>query len=204
MIRKTLASAAVLVAAGAFLTAGYAAAAPAANASAILDFGKNFSDANGSQGISLAPGGCQHVPTTANGSLQFVTGTLTLFTGKDCHSGQTWVVNGDVTDFAAIGLNGKVASIGFGDLDTTKPSTGAILDNAPNFSDANGSEGIGNRAGVCQAVQPGLVSSVDFNSGRMHLFSGANCSGRSIVIDGDVTDLGALGFDKLTASVRLG
>ena len=203
MIRKTVASAAALFAAGAFLSAGYASAATAPNASAILDFDKNFSDANGSQGISVAKGGCENVTTTANGSLQFVTGTITLFTGKNC-TGGTWVVNTDVTDLAAIGFNGKLASVGFGDLDTTKPSTGAILDNAPNFSDDNGSEGIGNKPGACQAVQPGLVSSVEFNDGRMHLFTGANCTGRSIVIDGDVSNLGALGFDKLTASVRLG
>jgi uncharacterized protein YaiE (UPF0345 family) len=203
MIRKTVASAAALVAAGAFLTAGYAQAAPSANASAILDFNKNFSDANGSQGVSVAPGGCQNVTTTANGSLQFVTGTFTLFTGANC-TGGTWVVSTDVKDLAAIGFNGKLASIGFGDVDTTKPATGAVLDNAPNFSDANGSEGIGGKPGSCTNVQPGLVSSVDFNDGRMHLYTGAGCTGRSIVIDGDVTDLGALGFDKLTASVKLG
>jgi hypothetical protein len=43
MIRKTVASAAVLVVAGAFLTSGFAEAAPARNASAVLDFGKNAS-----------------------------------------------------------------------------------------------------------------------------------------------------------------
>ena len=203
MIRKTVASAAALFAAGAFLTAGYAEAATAPNASAVLDFGKNFSDANGSQGISVAKGGCENVTTTPNGSLQFVTGTLTLFTGANC-TGSTWVVNTDVTDLAAIGFNGRLASVGFGDLDTTKPSTSAILDNAPNFSDANGSEGVGGKPGVCQHVQPGLVSSVDLNDGRLHLFAGANCTGRSIVVDGNVSDLGALGFDKLTASVKLG
>ena len=202
MIRKTVASAAALFAAGAFLSAGYAQAATP-NASAILDFDKNFSDANGSQGVSVAKGGCENVTTTANGSLQFVTGTITLFTGQNC-TGGTWVVNTDVTDLAAIGFNGKLASVGFGDLDTTKPSTGAVLDNAPNFSDANGSEGVGGKPGDCQNVVPGLVSSVDLNDGRLHLFTGGACTGRSIVVDGNVTDLGALGFDKLTASVRLG
>jgi outer membrane lipoprotein-sorting protein len=107
-----------------------------------------------------------------------------------------------VASAAALVAAGAFLSAGYAQAAT--PTASAILDFDKNFSDANGSQGVGGKAGSCTNVQPGLVSSVDFNDGRMHLFTGAGCTGRSIVIDGDVTDLGALGFDKLTASVELG
>ncbi len=177
-------------------------ASPAAGpASATLDFGPGFSDASGSQGIGGAPDTCQSVTRTKDGSLDSVSGTLTLYTGSGC-TGGSWVVKGDVTDLAAIGFNGRLASVFVGDNDRTKPATSAILDDDAAFSDNDGSQAVSGAPGTCQELsRPAVTSSVFNADGRMTLWSGKGCTGDSVVIDGNVTHLAAIGFDNKTMSV---
>jgi hypothetical protein len=113
MLRKTVLSLATFGAVGAALLTGIgvAQAAPApAGASAILDSGTNFSEPDGSQGISGMPGECIAVQLNKTGSIQFVTGTMTLWTGANCNTGHSLVVDHDVADLNALGF-GKTVSI---------------------------------------------------------------------------------------------
>ena len=117
MLRKTVLSLATFGAVGAALFAGIgvAQAAPApAGASAILDSGTNFSEPDGSQGISGMPGECVAVQLGTTGSIQFVTGTMTLWTGANCNTGNSLVVDHDVADLNTLGF-GKTVSIFIGD-----------------------------------------------------------------------------------------
>jgi len=106
MLRKAVLSLAALglVGAATMGAAGVAAAAPAATgASAILDSGINFSEPDGSQGIGGNVGDCVAVQLPSTGSIQFVTGTLTLFTGPKC-TGKSLVVKKDVADLVKLGF----------------------------------------------------------------------------------------------------
>jgi len=181
-------------------------AAPMADgqaASAILDSGPNFVEPVGSQGIGGTAGTCVAVQLPKTGSIEFVTGTMTLWTGPNCDTGKSWVISSDVNDFEAIGFLDQVQSVFIGDNDKTPPATTAVLDNDKTFSDVNGSEGLSGAAGGCQNVsQPKTASSVFSNTGRLTLFDGMDCTGTSVIITGDVKDLGAIGFDDRIVSVR--
>jgi len=181
-------------------------AAPMADgqaASAILDSGPNFVEPVGSQGIGGTAGTCVAVQLPKTGSIEFVTGTMTLWTGPNCDTGKSWVISSDVNDFEAIGFLDQVQSVFIGDNDKTPPATTAVLDNDKTFSDVNGSEGLSGAAGGCQNVsQPKTASSVFSNTGRLTLFDGMDCIGASVIITGDVKDLGAIGFDDRIVSVQ--
>ena len=117
MLRKTVLSLATFGAVGAALFAGIgvAQAAPAASgASGTLDSGINFSEPDGSQGISGGAGQCIPVNLNTTGSIQFVSGTMTLWTGAHCNTGHSLVVKKDVANLNALGF-GKTASIFIGD-----------------------------------------------------------------------------------------
>ena len=84
MLRKTVLSLAALGAIVGGVAAGTGAAVAATpGASAILDSGVNFSEPDGSQGIGGNVGDVVNVNIPESGSIQFVTGTLTLFTGPN-------------------------------------------------------------------------------------------------------------------------
>jgi hypothetical protein len=120
MLRKFALSLAALGAVGAATLGGVgvaqaAPAAPAASgASAILDSGINFSEPQGSQGISGDPGKCIAVGLPTTGSIQFVSGTMTLWTGPNCNTGKSKVITSDVANLNKIGF-GKTVSIFIGD-----------------------------------------------------------------------------------------
>ncbi|MEV8608423.1 hypothetical protein AB0383_10895 [Amycolatopsis sp. NPDC051373] len=82
---------------------------PVAGASAIIDSGKNFSEPQGSQGINGNVGDKVNINIPATGSIQFVSGTLTLYTGPNL-TGKSLVVTHDVADLAALGF-GQVQSV---------------------------------------------------------------------------------------------
>jgi predicted lipoprotein with Yx(FWY)xxD motif len=83
------------------------------NGSAILDSGKNFSEPDGSFGVS-GPG-CVPVPQpTQVSSIQLSGGPVKLWKGPGC-TGESKVITASVPDLGAIGFDKQVASIRFGD-----------------------------------------------------------------------------------------
>lgn len=83
------------------------------NGSAILDTGTNFSEPNGSFGVS-GPG-CQDVRGgDLVQSIQLAGGPVKLWTGAGC-TGTSTVISSSVADLSTINFAGKLASIRFGD-----------------------------------------------------------------------------------------
>jgi hypothetical protein len=124
MLRKFALSLVALGAVGAATLGGVGVAqaatpAPAARpapspASGILDSGINFSEPQGSQGLSGKGGECIAVQLPATGSLQLFDGTMTLWTGSDCKKGKSLVINKSQADLTKLGF-GKTMSIFIGD-----------------------------------------------------------------------------------------
>ncbi|OXM43888.1 hypothetical protein [Amycolatopsis alba] len=79
--------------------------------SAILFDGKNFSDDEPSQG--LAGKGCQNVARPDVTSSVSASGSLKLWSEKDC-KGKSLVIDGDVKDLAKLGFDDTVSSVFFG------------------------------------------------------------------------------------------
>jgi predicted lipoprotein with Yx(FWY)xxD motif len=82
------------------------------NGSVLLDSGKNFTEPDGSEGIS-GPG-CRNVaqPKLAS-SLTLTGGPIKIWTGPNC-TGTSALVKGDIADLATIGFDKKIVSIRFG------------------------------------------------------------------------------------------
>jgi predicted lipoprotein with Yx(FWY)xxD motif len=81
-------------------------------------------------------------------------------------------------------------------------ATSAVLFDDANFSDNGPSQGVGGKG--CQNLsRPGVTSSVSA-AGSLKLWTEKDCKGKSLVIDGDVTDLATVGFDNKLGSVFLG
>ncbi|MFC9249830.1 hypothetical protein [Amycolatopsis thailandensis] len=84
----------------------------------------------------------------------------------------------------------------------SEPATSVVLFDAKNFSDNEASQGVAGNG--CKNVgRPGVASSI-VASGSLKIWSQKNCEGRSLVVDGDIADLGKVGFDNDIASVSLG
>lgn len=80
--------------------------------SVILDSGKNFTEPEGSEGVS-GPG-CQNVARPGQASsLRLTGGPIKLWTGRDC-TGSSALVSDDVADLSTIGMDKKIVSIKFG------------------------------------------------------------------------------------------
>ncbi|GAB3722066.1 hypothetical protein GCM10027598_36450 [Amycolatopsis oliviviridis] len=79
--------------------------------SAILFDGKNFGDDEPSQG--LAGKGCQNVARPDVTSSVSASGSLKLWSEKDC-KGKSLVIDGDVKDLAKLGFDDTVSSVFFG------------------------------------------------------------------------------------------
>ncbi|MFK0244848.1 hypothetical protein ACIQUM_09125 [Amycolatopsis azurea] len=79
--------------------------------SAILFDGKNFSDDEPSQG--LAGKGCQNVARPDVTSSVSASGSLKLWSEKDCE-GKSLVIDGDIKDLAKLGFDDTVSSVFFG------------------------------------------------------------------------------------------
>ena len=180
--------------------------------SAILFDDANFSDSGASQGV--AGPGCQAVPRPGVTSSITTDGTLKLWTGDNC-TGKSIVVNGDVSNLAAIGFDNNIRSVRFGDSGTgtggaatttanpgnaTLTGTSAILDSGKNLSEPDGSQAVAGHG--CQNVgHPDQVSSIQAD-GTYKLWTGKDCTGKSMIVTGNQNDLGPIGFDKMVASIR--
>ena len=178
--------------------------------SAILFDDANFSDNGASQGVAGA--GCQNVFRPNVASSVTVDGAVKLWDGPNC-TGKSVVVTGDVKNLASIGLDNAVRSIRFADgggtggaTTTTKPgnanltATSAILDSGKNLSEPNGSQAVSGHG--CQNVtDPSNVSSIQAD-GTYKLWTGKDCTGKSMIVTGNQNDLSAIGFDKMVASIR--
>jgi hypothetical protein len=203
MLRKTVVAVALIT--GGLLTgAGTAFAAPTAGASGTLDSGVNFTEPDGSQGIGGESGTCLPVTLSETGSFQFVSGTMTLWTGTNCDSGKAMVINNDVANLPAGGF-GHTESIFIGDNapKVAAPGASGILDSGTNFGEPDGSQGIGGNVGDIVNVNLDETGSIQFVSGTLTLFTGPNGTGNSLVIDSDTANLTKLGFGH-TSSILIG
>lgn len=181
--------------------------------SAILFDDANFSDNGASQGV--AGPGCQNVFRPNVASSVTIDGPVKLWDGPNC-TGRSVVITGDVKDLSTIGLDNAVRSIRFGDgggvnnnggsTTTTNPgtvtltATSAILDSGKNLSEPQGSQAVSGHK--CQNVTtPSNVSSIQAD-GTYKLWTGKDCTGKSMIVTGNQNDLSAIGFDKMVASIR--
>jgi len=113
MLRNVVLPLAVFGAIGAvaFGTVGVAEAA-AVGGSATLQSGINFDEPQGSQGIGGKEGDCVGVNIPATGSIQFVTGTVTVWTDSNC-TGKSLKVTKDIANLNDLGF-GKSKSVRIG------------------------------------------------------------------------------------------
>ncbi|MFI5607316.1 hypothetical protein [Amycolatopsis sp. NPDC051903] len=206
MLRKTVLSLAAFGAlAGAiFGGAGTALAAPASSgASGILDSGTHFSEPKGSQGINGDEGQCITVNIPDTGSLQHFDGTMTLWTGAGCNTGEAAVLTDSVADIpATFGAQfAHVQSIYLGDNAPPVAGASAILDSGKNFSEPQGSQGIGGNVGDVVNVNIPASGSIQFVTGTLTLYTGPGATGDHLVVTEDVKDLAALGFGHVQSIV---
>ncbi|MEV0036439.1 hypothetical protein [Streptomyces sp. NPDC050804] len=80
-------------------------------------------------------------------------------------------------------------------------ATSAVLFDDKNFAD-NGSQGLSG-TGCKNVARKGVTSSIQAG-GSMIIWTGANCTGTSRKIEGDVADLAPVGFDNNVTSVFFG
>ncbi|MEV4596621.1 hypothetical protein AB0K15_04385 [Amycolatopsis sp. NPDC049253] len=197
-----------------------AAAAPAAEltaTSAILFDDAAFSDNGASQGISGK--GCQTLARPKVTSSLTTTGTLKLWSGANC-TGKSVAVTGNVSNLAKLGFDNKTVSVKLagddnggnnngdnsnggnnGGDNANLTSTFALLDSGKNFSEPDGSQ-VASDKGCNEVRNPALVRSIDAD-GTYKIWTGANCTGKSMLITGDAPDLEKIGFDRQVASIRL-
>jgi predicted lipoprotein with Yx(FWY)xxD motif/predicted small secreted protein len=182
--------------------------------SAVLFDDANFSDNGASQGVATPPTGCRDVSRAAVASSVSVNGSLKIWTGPNC-TGKSQVITEDVPDLSTIGFDNAITSVFFGTPTTggARPltsnavgaateltATSAILNSGKNLSEPNGSQGVSG-PGCANVLRPAEVSSIRA-VGTYKIWTGANCTGTSKIVDGDVLDLEPLGFDKKVASIR--
>jgi predicted lipoprotein with Yx(FWY)xxD motif len=145
-----------------------------------------------------------------DGSLQVTVGGWPAYRfAKDVKPGDT---NGQGVGGTWFGLQPNGSKAGGGTAPTAPTSatpppagpkaTSAVLFDDANFSDSGASQGVGGKG--CQNLsRPGVTSSVAA-AGSLKLWTDKDCKGKSVIIDGDVTDLRAIDFDNKVASVFLG
>ncbi|MCX4973613.1 hypothetical protein [Streptomyces sp. NBC_00620] len=80
-------------------------------------------------------------------------------------------------------------------------ATSAVLFDDPGFAD-NGSQGLAGQG--CKNVFRDDVASSIQAAGSLKIWTGADCTGKSKVIEGDVADLAAIGFNDDVSSVFFG
>ncbi|WP_407287268.1 hypothetical protein [Streptomyces sp. BP-8] len=100
------------------------------------------------------------------------------------------------------GTGGTGGSTGGGQEKSTGPATSATLFDDAGFAESGAAQGLAGRG--CQNVARVDVASSIQAVGSLKIWSKADCTGRSKVIDGDVADLGAIGFDNEVSSVFFG
>jgi predicted lipoprotein with Yx(FWY)xxD motif len=96
---------------------------------------------------------------------------------------------------------GGQASGGQASGGAAKPATSAVLFDDANFAD-NGSQGLSGKG--CQNVTRDNVASSLQTDGSLKIWSEANCTGKSKIVDGNVADLSTVGLDNDVSSVFFG
>ncbi|MEU7755782.1 hypothetical protein [Micromonospora sp. NPDC049171] len=125
---------------------------------------------------------------------------------KDAKPGDTLGQGVGGTWFGVTPVGGKAGVPGgeqpTPDASPAPPATSAVFFDDPTFGDGAGSQGVAG-TGCRNLDRPGAASSVAA-PGSLKIWAGKDCTGRSQVINGDVADLGTVGFDNAVVSVRLG
>jgi hypothetical protein len=85
-------------------------------------------------------------------------------------------------------------------------SISVLLADDINFDDTTGgTQSVAGAPGTCANLfRPNVTSSASPFGGKVKLFSARDCKGKSVVIKGDVADLGKLNFDNKAVSVLFG
>lgn len=89
---------------------------------------------------------------------------------------------------------------GTGNAAPAAAGTSAVLFDDAFFSDNGASQGVSG-AGCLEVPRPGVASSL-VTDGSLRAWAEPGCKGPVLVIDGDVADLGTLGFDDKISSLR--
>ena len=136
----------------------------------------------------------------ADGRLQVTIGGWPVYRfAKDTEPGDT---KGQGVGGTWFGVTPDGQKAGTGDDRPEEKATSAILFDDAEFSDEGPSQGVAG-AGCQNVARPDVTSSVSA-AGSLKLWSEKNCEGKSLVIDGDVRDLAAVGFDDTVASIFFG
>jgi predicted lipoprotein with Yx(FWY)xxD motif len=132
----------------------------------------------------------------SDGTLQLaIKGSPRYRYAKDTRPGET---NGQAD--GGVQVSGGGGKLGDTYDPKAKPATSVVLFDDVNFGDAGASQSL--KGPDCVNVEnPGAASSVAAD-GRVKLWSGKDCAGRSVTISQDVADLGTLGLDDAVQSVR--
>ncbi|MTD55845.1 hypothetical protein [Amycolatopsis pithecellobii] len=146
--------------------------------------------------------GCRDLPRPGTGASIRVLGVpIRIWSGRGC-TGDSAGIEGNATDLSEIKFAGRVASIRFADP-ATQAGRGdsVIVYDDKNFDgDMQGTSGPG-----CQDLpRPGAGSSMRVKGGEVEVWSGADCTGDHTRVDGEASDLSAIGFDDRIASVKFG
>jgi len=143
-----------------------------------------------------------------------VNGSLKIWTGPNC-TGKSAIITEDVLDLSTIGFDNNITSVFFGPAATggapaSTPAAGggaaaltatsAILNSGKNLSEPDGSQGVSGH-GCVNVAHPDQVSSIQAD-GTYKLWTGKDCTGKSMIVTGNQNDLSAIGFDKMVASIR--
>ena len=96
-----------------------------------------------------------------------------------------------------------------GNPDAAKPTTSAVLPagvavffDEPGFSDKGASQGVSGKG--CKNLRRRHVASSIAAPGHLKIWTHRDCKGAAKVINGDVANLGSIGFDNKISSVFLG
>ncbi|WP_229844691.1 hypothetical protein [Streptomyces cinnamoneus] len=164
--------------------------------------------------VVVAPGGkvfLDGVDRSKVGTVKRDDGTLQVTVGgwpvyrfsKDAKPGETKGQGVGGTWFG-VAPDGKKAGVGVGNTGSgspqPKPATSVVLFDDRNFGDP--SQGLAGKG--CQNVARDNVASSLQAQGSLKIWSERNCTGKSKVVNGDVSDLATIGFDNAISSVFFG
>lgn len=141
-------------------------------------------------------------PGDTNG--QGVGGTWFGVTPDGQKAGQGAGGDAGATAGAAAGTGGDQSGTGgdqAGGGSGTTPAANAVLFDDANFAD-NGSQGLSGTG--CQNVGRDNVATSLQAEGSLKIWSEADCTGKSKVVEGKIADLAAIGFDNDISSVFFG
>ncbi len=100
----------------------------------------------------------------------------------------------------AAGASLAAVVFGGGQAFAAAPSKSIVLFDDANFGEDGASQGLAGSG--CQNVfRDDVASSLWTNGGPVKIWTGANCTGKSAFVDGQVLDLKTIGFDNDISSV---